>query len=162
MKKASQKIGEFKIDSRIQLPDLPYLLLKKLRLGTCKELSNYTCYVLRSYAITCYEDFTRNYTNIGTGHFWNSIKDESGKLKPFVTPLSGDTLGNFKSEGYTIGKVYRKTFLKNVRSPAAVQGNQRFLPYLFNYVVIQGITGECLKTFYVKIPNCKINGRSIT
>ena len=156
LKKASTMLGEFKIDSKIQLPDLPYSSLKKLRLGSCRELSNYTCYVLRSYAIPCYEDFTPNYTNIGSGHFWNAIKDESGKLKPFITPLSGDTLGYFKSDGYVIGKVYRKTFFKNVHTPAAVQGNQTFLPYVFNDARLEDVTDQYVKTYDVEISNNKV------
>lgn len=156
MKKASTMIDGFKINSKMDLPDLPYSVLKKLRVGTCKELSHYTCYILRSYAIPCYEDFTPNYTNIGSGHFWNAVKDESKVLKPFVTPLNDSVLGDFKTDGYIIGKVYRKTFLKNLKTPAAVQGNQRFLPSSLNDAKLEDVTDEYVKTYDIEILNSKV------
>ncbi|MCF8716351.1 hypothetical protein JM658_16090 [Joostella atrarenae] len=152
IKETTRRFSGFEIKPTSSFPDLPYSYLKKLPYGSCKELSDYITFVLRAYSIPCFQDFTPNYTNIHAGHFWNAIHDQNGKTIPFVVPLEVDTLGRFKSEYYKLGKVYRRTFNKNLNSHAAIFGRKHYLPEFLNNEFITDVTDEYIKTADISIP----------
>lgn len=152
VKKTTALRKKIKVIPSTNLPDLPYSSLKKIPYGSCKELSDYISFILRAHAIPCVQDFTPNYTNLWSGHYWNAIIDESGNSVPFVIPLEVDTLGHFKSECYQLGKVYRNTFLKNPQSHAVLKGLCNYLPPVFNNEFVMDVTNEYVKTRNISIP----------
>lgn len=141
----------FKVKMDTNLPDLPYSSLKKIPFGTCKELSDYITFILRAYAIPCVQDFTPNYTNLWTGHYWNAIINEFGEDLPFVIPMEVDTLGHFKSESYQLGKVYRVLFEKNTQNFTTINKENSYLPNIFNNEYLSDVTDEYINTKNVSI-----------
>jgi hypothetical protein len=152
IKKVTTLRKKFKIVMSTDLPDLPYSSLKRIPYGSCKELSDYITYILRAYSIPCVQDFTPNYTNLWSGHYWNAIIDESGNSIPFVIPQEVDTLGHFKSVDYQLGKIYRNTFVRNSQSHLSILEQCNYLPQVLNNEFVIDVTGEYLKTRNISLP----------
>lgn len=133
------------------IPDIPYSVLEKLNLGSCKELSDYATFVLRSYGIPVSKDFTPNYANINAGHNWNALIINKNKSIPFIIPVK-DTLGYFKSEHYQLCKVYRKTYSIQEQSHAAINGPITFPSRILNDPCIVDVTDQYVNTFDIDVP----------
>lgn len=152
LNKQKQKIVLLTGDKNPNLIDIPYSFLELLTAASCKELSYYTAYILRTFAIPCAIDFTPNYANLYCGHSWNVIIFPNRKNIPFVVPSEVDTLGRFKTEHYKLAKVYRKTYSINKQSHIFKRGYCSFLPEFYNQYNIIDVTNEYIKTCDVKLP----------
>lgn len=64
--------------------DLPYQALKNIKMGECEDYAEFTAYVMRSCGIPVAIDFTPQWPFRSSGHYWNTVLDNSGRNIPFM------------------------------------------------------------------------------
>lgn len=64
--------------------DLPYPALKNIKMGECEDYAELTAYVMRSCGIPVSVDFTPQWPFRSSGHYWNTVLDNSGRNIPFM------------------------------------------------------------------------------
>ena len=59
--------------------DLPIRCLKNIRMGECEDYAELTAYIMRACGIPVGIDFTPQWPFRSSGHYWNTLLDNSGK-----------------------------------------------------------------------------------
>jgi len=121
----------------------PLMILKNMRMGECNDYAKLTAYIMRASGIPVGIDFTPQWPFRSSGHYWNVLLDNSGKIVPF---MGGESNPGYPCKaGYTMAKVYRKTFAYQLQSLFAL--NQKIneeVPPTFNTPFIKDVTQEYL------------------
>lgn len=88
--------------------DLPYRVLKNMRMGECEDYAAYATMVMRACGLPVALDFTPQWPFRSSGHSWNTLLDKTGKNIPF---MGGESNPGYPCKpGSKMAKVYRKTF----------------------------------------------------
>ena len=124
--------------------DLPYQALSNIRMGECSDYAEYTTMVMRACGIPVAIDFTPQWPFRSSGHYWNTLLDNSGKNIPF---MGGESNPGYPCKaGYVMAKVLRKTY--------AFQANSLFnknlaikeaVPDILNSPFIRDVSCEYFK-----------------
>lgn len=129
--------------------DLPIRCLKNIRMGECEDYAELTAYIMRACGIPVGIDFTPQWPFRSSGHYWNTLLDNSGKNIPF---MGGESNPGYPCKaGYPMAKVYRKTFAYQENS--LFELNKQFrepVPELLNTPFIKDVTNEYVKGVDVK------------
>lgn len=124
--------------------DLPVSVLQNMRMGECADYAELTAYIMRACGIPVCVDFTPQWPFRSSGHYWNTLLDNSGKNIPF---MGGESNPGYPCKtGYTMAKVYRKTFaVQSECLPNVIGDSHEPIPPVFNTKFIKDVTNEYLK-----------------
>ena len=118
-------------------------------MGECEDYAELTAYIMRACGIPVGIDFTPQWPFRSSGHYWNTLLDNSGKNIPF---MGGESNPGYPCKaGYPMAKVYRKTFAYQENS--LFELNKQFrepVPELLNTPFIKDVTNEYVKGVDVK------------
>ncbi len=135
------------------------VVLDKLMIGSCSELTKRTCAYMRALGLPTTIDMTPCYLNFKSGHSWNVVVIDSTKFIPFDS--SSDSLYKYSNEKLKFPKVYRQTFEPQPDSHLAIRGRCPFLPEMFNSPFYKDVTTIYIPTTDVTIPLEKQIARKI-
>ncbi|MDR0574015.1 MAG: transglutaminase-like domain-containing protein [Tannerella sp.] len=103
-------LPRFKMDK--DFPAMNFSQLMTSARGTCGDMSMLAVFSMRALGIPVTSEYTPRWININSGHFWNAVRDSTGKHISFMgagsnpyKPHQGTSYN-----AYPKGKVYRKTF----------------------------------------------------
>lgn len=124
--------------------DLPYQALKNIKMGECEDYAEFTAYVMRSCGIPVAIDFTPQWPFRSSGHYWNTVLDNSGRNIPF---MGGESNPGYPCKaGYVMGKVYRKTYAYQKESLFALNSKySEIVPSLLNSPFIKDVSKEYVR-----------------
>lgn len=124
--------------------DLPVSVLRNLRMGECTDYAELTAYIMRACGIPVGVDFTPQWPYRSSGHYWNTLLDNTGKNIPF---MGGESNPGYPCKaGNIIAKVYRKTFAVQPNSlPNIIGESSEPIPSIFNTHFIKDVSSEYLK-----------------
>lgn len=124
--------------------DLPYPALKNIKMGECEDYAELTAYVMRSCGIPVSVDFTPQWPFRSSGHYWNTVLDNSGRNIPF---MGGESNPGYPCKaGYVMGKVYRKTYAYQKESLFALNSKySELVPSLLNTPFVKDVSKEYVR-----------------
>lgn len=129
----------------------PLQILRNMRMGECNDYAMLTAYIMRSCGIPVGIDFTPQWPFRSSGHYWNTLVENSGRNIPF---MGGESNPGYPCKaGYTMAKVFRRTFGYNSVSLYAQNDSiGERVPANLNTPFIKDVTAE-----YVKGRNVTVN-----
>lgn len=121
--------------------DLPWRVLKDIHMGECEDYANLTAYVMRACGIPVAVDYTPQWPFRSSGHYWNTLLDNSGKNIPF---MGGESNPGYPCKaGYIMAKVYRKTFARQEGSLAVLNDSiKEQIPDILSSPFIKDVSSE--------------------
>lgn len=102
------------------------LILPKFKMD-CHNMTNWSIRVLRSCGIPVVYEYTPQWTDRNSRHFWCVSPDRNGILQPFTAP-DNNLRDDWESDIKYCGKVYRKTFGVNFDTPYFVANEKEQIP----------------------------------
>jgi hypothetical protein len=128
--------------------ELPLKVLNNMRMGECTDYARLTAYIMRACGIPVGIDFTPQWPFRSSGHHWNTLLDNSGRNVPF---MGGESNPGYPCKaGYTMAKVFRRTFAYQPQSLFALKGDER-VPDNLNNPFIKDVSDEYLRGRDVKL-----------
>lgn len=125
--------------------DIPLDKMKTRRYGACQHFVIYTAMAMRSVGLPVAIDHAPTWGNHSTGHLWNAIILENGKIIPFDGEDSRFGWVTF----WKIAKIYRETFAnQNLELPENTKDVPQSL--LDNYRM--DVTHQYTKAYDIQIP----------
>ena len=101
-------------------PSLPHLganFLLEHPVGVCRDLCDFSVYLLRALGIPAVTDQYKVSPHMSGGHSWNAVRDTTGRMVSFW--LSESKVGRGESDGRPKGKVFRREYGGEVRDVTA-------------------------------------------
>lgn len=101
-------------------PSLPHLganFLLEHPVGVCRDLCDYSVYLLRALGIPAVTDQYKVSPHTSGGHSWNAVRDTTGETVSFWLPES--KVGRGLGDGRAKGKVFRTEYGGEVRDVTA-------------------------------------------
>ncbi len=134
----------------LYLDYLSPVILDKLLIGSCSELTRRSTACMRALCIPVTIDIVPCYLNFKSGHSWNVVVLDSTRFIPFDS--SSDTLYKYSNERLKLSKVYRQTFEPQNFSHLAARGICPFLPAMFNSPFYKDVTTSYVQTSDLDVP----------
>ena len=131
-------------------------------IGRCKELTEFSHYVLRSVGLPIRWDATPNWGNRFNGHSWSTIK-MNGKLYPFQLKDPQVEIGkHIRRDVNKISKVYRHMYSIQNES-LCMRDIKEKIPPFFNDPYMKDVTDEYEKTInpVIELTSTPPNGNNI-
>jgi hypothetical protein len=129
-------------------------LLLKAKYGACTDNSNYKSMIMRSFGIPVAIDYLPQYGNDHNTHCWNSVMDRNGNFVSFEEALND--INAHVAYKYKIGKVYRKSFSKNIKIEKIQEDTKGDVPPTFSESKFFDVTSQ-----YVAVTNVKLQLKNI-
>lgn len=101
-------------------PSLPHLganFLLAHPVGVCRDLCDFSVYLLRALGIPAVTDQYTVSPHMSGGHSWNAVRDTTGQMVSFWLPES--KVGRDEGDGRAKGKVFRREYGNEVRDVTA-------------------------------------------
>lgn len=101
-------------------PSLPHLgadFLLEHPVGVCRDLCDFSVYLLRALGIPAVTDQYKVSPHISGGHSWNAVRDTTRRMVSFWLPES--EVGREEGDGRPKGKVFRREYGNEVRDVTA-------------------------------------------
>lgn len=95
------------------------------KLGRCEDMTNLAIYAMRANGLAVTSDYTPYWANAGNNHAWNAIVTPDGGVIPFMGAESNP--GQYRLAN-KLGKVYRKTFSKQMENLVFQEKKQEKMP----------------------------------
>jgi hypothetical protein len=95
------------------------------KLGRCEDMTNLAIYAMRANGLAVTSDYTPYWANAGNNHAWNAIVTPDGRVIPFMGAESNP--GQYRLAN-KLGKVYRKTFSKQMENLVFQERKQEKIP----------------------------------
>lgn len=131
MKKiAKDEDVRFTSSSPAELPHIGPDLVE-LKMGTCREFTDFVVYVCRTLGIPVAIDFMPIRANENVGHFWASFLDKDGELYYQDFPQEVMLVHDGGIQEHPKVKVYRRTYSKNRKIEDAMQQLDKEVPPFF-------------------------------
>jgi hypothetical protein len=107
-------------------------------MGTCDNMAALTTFVMRALGIPATIDYTPHWTELPTGHSWNTVRDSAGNHISFMG-TNTNPYGSHQGNTYLKPKAYRKMFSlqQNIRTE-----EQHVPPLLQNHKNITDVSAE--------------------
>lgn len=119
----------------------PYTLafseIRKIKWGSCVELSNYAVKLFRSRGIPAASDMVISWASRSGGHQWNVIIGPDSTCRDIGFDEGGRNVFNHK-----ISKIYRRTFAIQRNSPLYKYRYSESIPSYFRNFDLADVTGE--------------------
>jgi hypothetical protein len=133
------------LSNRVEfLPHSNASQIMEQRVGSCREMVDLGIHVMRAFGIPVTSDFVPQWPYRRQGHSWNVVINEYGKAIPFLG--AEDSPGTPHRPGTKRGKVYRKSFLRNPESLAAIVPKGTSIPDFLTNPYISDVTDEYADT----------------
>lgn len=117
----------------------------------CHNLTTWTTNIFRACGIPAAYEFTPQWPDKESKHFWCVSPDSSGIYKPYTVPRNN--LGeDWETSLKSVGKVYRRTFGINRDSPYFLRGEKEYVPEVFEIAAIEDETFRYHQTITLKMP----------
>ena len=116
----------FQYNTYFQPPSLGPDFLMNTRIGVCKEICEFTLYVMRALGIPVATDNNA----MRSVHSWNTVSDTTGKYELFwMDQYKGTRISRGGDDGRIKGKVYRSTFARPYKKDVSADyfGRSRLL-----------------------------------
>lgn len=126
------------------------LILPKFRMN-CHRLTNWSVNILRSCGVPTVYEYTPQWKNRNSKHFWAVSPDSAGIWQPYTAP-DNNIRENWESDIIHAGKVYRRTFGINKNTPYFIAGKNEFVPDELNSPLLQDQTWRYHKTITLRLP----------
>lgn len=126
----------------------PYTLIT-YRTGSCRDMSDYATYVMRSIGLPIGNDFVPQWLHRPNGHNWDVELTPDGRTIPFMGAESNP--GTPVKPRLRRGKIYRHTFGVYNKSLGAITKNKQSVPGFLRDPCIKDVTGEYFRTFSLPI-----------
>jgi hypothetical protein len=128
----------------------PLKILKNMKMGECNDYAKFTAYAMRACGIPVGIDFTPQWPFRSSGHYWNTLIDNSRRTIPF---MGGESNPGYPCKsGYLMAKVFRRTFAYQKESLYALNDSiGEDVPYTLNNPFIKDVTDEYVKGVDVTI-----------
>lgn len=107
----------------------------------CHNLAAITCNIFRACGMPVVYEFTPQWTDKDTRHYWCSSPDSNCIFRPYTPPynnLGEDWELNLKYAG----KVYRMTFEVQKNSPYFLKAEEEIIPTVFRHASIMDVTPD--------------------
>lgn len=113
--------------------DLPHVGpdLAELKMGTCREFTDFVVYVCRALGIPVAIDFMPIRANENVGHFWAAFQDKYGVLYYQDFPQEVMLVHKGEIQNHPKVKVYRCTFSQNRKMERAMGQQKEGVPPFF-------------------------------
>lgn len=146
-----RKTNGFRYGQNLQyLNYLSPVVLDKLLIGSCSELTRRSTACMRALGIPVTTDVVPCYLNFKSGHSWNVAILDSSRFIPFDS--SSARLYEYSNKRLGLPKVYRETFEPQDFSHLAARGRCSFLPELFNSPFYKDVTTSYVQTSDLDVP----------
>ncbi|GAB6011371.1 hypothetical protein [Viscerimonas tarda] len=117
----------------------------------CHEEISWTCNFLRSCGIPVVYEFTSQWTEREKRHFWCASPDSIGVVMPYTAPYRN--LGeDWDSDIKYAGKVFRKQFGVNKKSPYFLHAKDEYIPHILSSPLLSDQTHRYHQTITLRIP----------
>ena len=119
--------------------------LLNLKKGSCDDYTTLGAYIFRSLGIPAGIDFIPQWANRSLGHDWNVFNTGNGWKEDYSFGAYWDAIGgHLKVMDGKAGKIFRRTFAKQLDSPAMQNENGEDLPSTFRDPCIRDVTDNYL------------------
>jgi hypothetical protein len=130
------------------LPILRINTLSQMSVGTCTDYSTLALALMRSHGIPVIEDATPQWSFRPSGHSWNVLINNKGKLIGFSAGSSNPNELHNPEE--VMAKVFRRTYAVN-RDILALRATEEYVPHAFKSHFKKDVTDEYMLTSDIKI-----------
>jgi len=117
----------------------------------CYDATAVSCDVLRAVGIPVTMEFTPKWPDRAKGHYWCSVPDSCGILRPF-TPPTNQMMGDWDPYLQGAGKVYRLNYSKQNDCPASLARRSEYIPSGLRSPLISDRTSHYRKTVTLSLP----------
>jgi hypothetical protein len=117
----------------------------------CHNVANWTCNILRACGVPAVYEYTPQWVDRSRRHFWCASPDSMGIVQPF-TPPENNLRDDWESEIKYAGKVYRKGFAANKRSPYFASGDYEYIPEELSSPLLTDQTSRYKQTVTLRLP----------
>jgi hypothetical protein len=126
------------------LPHFPPSKLLAYKVGSCRDMADLAVYCMRATGIPVCEDFVPQWPYRNMGHDWNVVFNKAGKPVMFLG--AEDSPGSLHKPDTKKGKIYRRTFAKNMESLKMQPFRDEEIPGLFDDSRIKDVTKDYVAT----------------
>lgn len=105
----------------------------------CSNLAAITCNYFRACGIPTVYEFTPQWPDKDSGHYWCASPDLDGILRPYTPPYN-NLMEDWPLDLKYAGKVYQKTFGIMKDSPYFLRNEDEILPSVFDTPTIKDVT----------------------
>nr|WP_297167091.1 discoidin domain-containing protein [uncultured Dysgonomonas sp.] len=126
------------------------LFLPKFKMD-CHNMTNWSCNILRACGIPAVYEYTPQWKERSSRHFWCTSPDSTGILQPYTAP-DNNVREDWQSDIKYAGKVYRKTFAANKRSPFFLAEGSEYIPDELSSPLLLDQTFRYHQTITLRLP----------
>lgn len=105
----------------------------------CHNLAAHTCNYFRACGIPVVYEFTSQWPDKDSKHYWCASPDSSNVLQPYTPPYN-NLKEDWESSLKYVGKVYQKTFGAMKDSPYFLKNNNEIVPKHFDIATIRDVS----------------------
>lgn len=117
----------------------------------CFNITTWSCNIFRSCGLPVYFEFTPQYRDRNTSHYWCASPDNSGIPLPFTVP-DNNLMEDWESELQYSSKIYRRTFAANWNAPYFTSGENEEIPIELSSPSLLDVTWRYHKTITLRLP----------
>lgn len=117
----------------------------------CFNITTWSCNIFRSFGLPVYFEFTPQYRDRNTSHYWCASPDKSGIPLPYTVP-DNNLMDDWESELQYSSKVYRKTFAVNRKAPYFTSGEEEEIPIELSSPTLLDVTWRYHRTITLRLP----------
>ncbi|TJY68379.1 hypothetical protein FAZ19_03750 [Sphingobacterium alkalisoli] len=126
------------------------LILPKFRMN-CHSLTNWSINILRACGVPAVYEYTPQWKDRPSRHFWAVSPDSSGIWQPYTTP-DNNLRENWESDLQKASKVYRRTYGVNRETPYFQAGSSEYIPEELASPLLRDQTFRYHQTITLRIP----------
>lgn len=117
----------------------------------CSNLAVYTCNYFRACGIPTVYEFTPQWPDKDSRHYWCASPDSTDVLQPYTPPYN-NLLEDWPLDLKYVGKVYQRTFAAMKDSPYFLKNEDEMLPSVFDVPTIKDVTDRYHQCTEITIP----------
>ena len=117
----------------------------------CSNLAVYTCNYFRACGIPTVYEFTPQWPDKDSRHYWCASPDSTNVLQPYTPPYN-NLLEDWPLDLKYVGKVYQRTFAAMKDSPYFLKNEDEMLPSVFDVPTIKDVTDRYHQCTEITIP----------
>lgn len=117
----------------------------------CSNLAVYTCNYFRACGIPTVYEFTPQWPDKDSRHYWCASPDSIDVLQPYTPPYN-NLLEDWPLDLKYVGKVYQRTFAAMKDSPYFLKNEDEMLPSVFDVPTIKDVTDRYHQCTEITIP----------
>lgn len=126
------------------------VLLPKFKMD-CHDMTNWSIQVLRACGIPAVYEYTLQWKDRASRHFWCVSPDESGIWKPYTAP-DNILCEDWESDIRYAGKVYRRQFAANPNTPYFLANPDEYIPEELSSPLLSDQTYRYHQTVTIHLP----------